>query len=216
MRWTPELDLFDRGDSHALGVVLLGQDHPLVRASELARSMIRQSGACLAALVGATVAGISGAAWAWAVILGAGMVLLILTVLAAGFQQCKRDQAIELILRGYQNVPIAAIQAQRRRLLSGPTRRRLACCFEQTAEEQSQRGSWQARGAAPRFDPQVIVRATEDLLAVARVLDTESVSPQGVARAERLITDATSPLHGHDAIALRAELRRIRHDLLAG
>ena len=139
----------------------------------------------------------------------------ILTLLIAGFRQCKREQATDLILNGLQNVPIAAIQVQRRRLLSTRTRRTLARCFERMIDQMLKWPTLQAPGARPVFHPRTIAGAIDDLRTVARALETENVSAQGVARAERVITDDASPLHGHDAIALRAELRRIHHDLLS-
>ena len=45
------------------------------------------------------------------------------------------------------------------------------------------------------------------------LLRTEGVSARGVARAERLVERAVSPLYGQDVGALREELRRVR-DLL--
>ncbi|MGB0093750.1 MAG: hypothetical protein WBP81_14620 [Solirubrobacteraceae bacterium] len=72
------------------------------------------------------------------------------------------------------------------------------------------------RGARPLFHPRTVAAILEDLLAVARALEAEGVSAQGVARAERVFTDGASPLYGHDVIALHAELRRVHHDLLTG
>jgi hypothetical protein len=204
-----------RPSAGTLAAALLGPEHPLVQASDLLQSITRQSVVVAAVLLGAIAAYIAGYTWAAVLILGAGLVLSTLTLLAAGFQQCKRDHAIDLILKGYQNFPIAAIQDQRRRLLSARTRFSLARSLMHTLEELSQRPTRQARESIPLFHPQTIADATDDLLEVAHALATEEVSVHGVARAERLVTDGTSPLYGHDMIALRAELRRIRDDLLA-
>jgi hypothetical protein len=215
MRRARQLALGSPAASGALAAALLGPEHPLVQASGLLDSIARQCVVVVAVLVGGIAARIAGYAWAWTLILGAGVVLSILALLAVGFQQCKRDHAIDLILMGYQNFPIAAVQDQRRRLLSARTRLRLARSLIQMANEISQRPRRKARGSMPLFHPQTIAEAVDELLEVAHALATEEVSAQGIARAERLITDGASPFYGHDSIVLRAELHRIGHDLLA-
>ena len=215
MRRARQLAVRSPAASGALAAALLGPEHPLVQASDVLQSIVRQCVVLAAVLVAAIAACIAGYAWAWTVILGAGVVLSILVLLTAGFQQCKRDHAIDLILKGYQNFPIAAVQDQRRWLLSARTRLRLAHSVIRMVNEVSRRPRWQARGSTPLFHPQTIAEAFDELLEVAHALVTEEVSAQGVARAERLITDGASPFYGHDSIVLRAELHRIRHDLLA-
>ena len=64
------------------------------------------------------------------------------------------------------------------------------------------------------FEPMVLRMAAGELRDVIGLLRTEGVSARGVARAERLVEHAVSPLYGQDAGALREELRRVR-DLLA-
>jgi hypothetical protein len=204
-----------RADSHALAVVVLGANHPLVHASDLLPVIIRQCIAVAAVLLGAILARTQGQGWAWLLVIGAGIMLSILTLLAAGFQHCKRDQAIKLILSGYQNVPIEAIQAQRSRLVSARRRETLARRFERIAEQASNGSTWRARASVPLLEPGPITDTTDDLLALAQALNTAAVTAQGVARAERLISDTASPFYGEDAIAFRAELRRIRYDLVA-
>jgi hypothetical protein len=209
-----QLAVRERTRSGDLGTALLGSDHPLICASRMLQAVIRQSVIVMAVLVGGIILHLEGCGWAWPLILGAAINLSILALLIAGFQQSKRDHAIELILNGYQNFPIAVIQGQRRRLLSSRTRRSLARSFERMIDQVATWPTLQPR-RAPAFHPVAVAEAAEDLLAVARALEVECVSAQGVARAERLITDETSPLYGHDLTAFRAELRRVRHDLLS-
>ena len=215
MRRARQLALRPSAEYGALAAALLGPEHPLVQASDLLQRIARQCVVVAAVLVAAIAACVAGYGWAWTLILGAGVVLSILALLAVGFQQCKHDHAIDLILKGYQNFPIAAVQDQRRRLLSARTRLRLARSLIQTVNEVSQRPRWQARGRTPLFHPETIAETIDELLEVEHALSTDEVSAQGIARAERLITDGASPFYGHDSIALRAELHRIRHDLLA-
>jgi hypothetical protein len=197
-----------------LAAVLLGPTHPLVLATMMVQRLVKQWVLLAAFLVGCIIATTGVEAPAWPLILGAGIMLSILTLLIAGFQQCKRDHAIDLILNGYQNVQIAAIQAQRRRLLAARCRLTVARGIERTINEVPKSFTLQARGTDPLFQPQTIAGAVEDLRAVARALITEPVSAQGIARAERALTDGASPLYGHDVIALWAEIRRVHHDLL--
>lgn len=215
IRRTLQLVSRTRPASDALEVVLLGSDHPLVQVSDLLQSINRQCFVVATILLGATVAVIERQDWAWMLILGAGFVLSIDALLAVGFRQCKRDHAIDLILNGYQNIPIAAIQDQRQRLLSERTRKSLARVLMRTVEEVSERPRWKTRGTMALYHPKTIADAIDELLAVASALQTDDLSAQGIARAERLLTNGTSPFYGHDQIALRAELRRIRDDLLA-
>jgi hypothetical protein len=214
MRESCQLALRRQPASSVLAAALLGADHPFVEASVLLQRIARQSLAVASVLLGAIAASIAGYAWAWTLMLGAGWVLLILLLLAAGFHHCTRDHAIDLILQGCQNFPIAAIEHQRRRLRSARTRSRLARSVMLAAEGVSRGPEWPDVGRPAKLHHQTIEDAVDDLLEVAQALATEEVSVQGVARAERLIIDGASPFYGDDMIALRAELRRIRHDLL--
>ncbi len=54
---------------------------------------------------------------------------------------------------------------------------------------------------------------TDELRDVIGLLRADGVSARGVARAERLVTDAVSPLYAHEVSAPREELCRVR-DLL--
>ncbi len=149
MRRPQQLAARARPASGHLATTLLGADHPLVRATDILHSVIREWVLVAAVLIGSIIARIGGQAWAWPLILGAGMVLSILTLLIAGFRQCKHDHAIDLILKGCQNIPIAAIQDQRRRLLSTRTRRRLAQSFEEVVDQVQNWRTLQAGGHAP-------------------------------------------------------------------
>ena len=200
--------------SDDLAAALLGSNHALVCATNMVQSLAKQWVLLATFLVGCIIARIERQAWAWPLILAAGIMLSILTLLIAGFQQCKRDHAISLIQNGHQNAPIAAIQAQRRRLLSPRSRLTLARGFERMINHVSNWSRLQTWETQP-VHPQTIAGAVEDLRAVAHTLKTETVSAQGVARAERAITDRASPLHGHDVIALWAEIRRVHHDLVS-
>jgi hypothetical protein len=193
----------------------LRPDHPLLRASEAVRDTSRQWIYVAAVLVGGGIALIEGRPWAAALACSAGGVLLILSVLLAAHRQRERDRAIELILEGRENVPIAAVQRQRRRLLARRTRQGLASSLEDLLQEVSTRRRLPLRPVAPLFEPRVVRAVTNELRGVIALLRTEGVSARGVARAERLVEHAISTLYGHDARALREELGRVR-ELLKG
>ena len=60
------------------------------------------------------------------------------------------------------------------------------------------------------FEPMVVRTVAGELRDVIGLLRAEEVSARGVARAERLVERAASPLYGQDVGALREELRRVR------
>ncbi len=140
--------------------------------------------------------------------------LLILTVLVAVHKQRERDCAIELVLEGDERVPIAAVQRQRRRLLAEQTRNGLAGNLEDLIRQSARRSRRQMRVTPLPFEPMVVRTVAGELRDVIGLLRAEDVSARGVARAERLVERAVSPLYGQDVGALREELRRVR-DLLA-
>ena len=63
------------------------------------------------------------------------------------------------------------------------------------------------------FEPMVVRTVAGELRDVIGLLRAEGVSARGVARAERLVERAVSPLYGQDVGALGEELCRVR-DLL--
>jgi hypothetical protein len=109
----------------------------------------------------------------------------------AAFQQSKHDRAIDLILDGY------------------------ARSCDDLIEQASNPPRLQTRGARPLFQLGVVAKASPDLDDVIRLLRTDRISARGVARAERVMTDAASPLYGYEVEALLEELDRVRR-LLSG
>ena len=188
-------------------------DHPLLRATEAVHYTGRQWVHVAAVLTGSVIARIEGREWAGPLAGSAASVLLILTVLLAAHKQRERDCAIELILEGREGIPIAAVQRQRRRLLAEQTRNGLAGNLEDLIRQSASRSRLQIRVTPLPFEPTVLRMAAGELREVSGLLRTEGVSAGGVARAERLVERAVSPLYGQDTDALREELYRVR-DLL--
>ena len=192
---------------------VLRSDHPLLRATEAVQYTGRQWVDVAAVLTGGVIARIEGREWAGPLAGSAASVLLVLTVLVAAHKQRERDCAVELVLEGRERVPIAAVQRQRWRLLSDQTRNGLAGNLEDLIRQSAGRSRRQMRVTPLPFEPTVLTMAAGELRDVIGLLRAKEVSARGVARAERLVERAVSPLYGQDVAALREELRRVR-DLL--
>jgi hypothetical protein len=193
--------------------VSLRCDHPLLRATEAVHYTRRQWAHVAAVLIGGVIARSEGDRWAGPLAGSAAAVLLMLAVLLGAHKHRERECAIELVLEGRDRVPIAAVERQRRRLISDQTRNGLACNLEGLLRQAASPSRFQMRVTPLPFEPMVLRMAAGELRDVIGLLRTERVSACGVARAERLVERAMSPLYGRDVAALREELRRVR-DLL--
>lgn len=189
----PSLNGLREGRVPAVGRgVGLRSDHPLLRSTEAVHYTARQWVHVAAVLTGSVIARIEGRGWAVPLACSAASVLLTLTVLLAAHKQRERDCAIELVLEGREGIRIAAVQHQRRRLLSEQTRTGLAGNLEDMIC-----GNDGSGGASRR-----------DRVAA----DRGGVCP-GRRSSRALVERAVSPLYGQDVGALREELFRVR-DLL--
>jgi hypothetical protein len=138
-----------------------------------------------------------------------GSVLLVLTALLATQRQRERHCAVALILEGEEGLPIAAVQREQRRLLSERTRRRLVRRLEAAVRH----GHLLVRSVSltpPRFERMVVAMVADELREVIALLGAAGLSACAVARIERLVDYATSPLYGRDAKPLSDELRHFR------
>ena len=188
--------------------------HPLVRAAEAVGYTGRQCVYVAAVLIGSVIALIEGRPWAAALAGSAAAGLLVLGLLLAAHLQQERDCAIDLVLEGRERLRITAIQRQRHRLLSERTRYALASRLEDVLEQASAGHRFRLI-APPLFEPRIVRAAANELRDVIESLRSEVISACGVARAERLVERAVSPLYGQEARALREELCRV-HELLSG
>ena len=203
--------------AHGVGGVVqrtvLRSDHPLLRATEAVELTVAQCVNVAAVLTGSVIARLERGAWAAPLAVSAASVLLILTIRLALFEQHKRDCALELILAGDEATPIAVVQRQRRRLLSPRTRNGLATSLEDVVRYVSSGPKRRSRIGRPLYEPRVVAAVADELCEVIGLLRAEGVSARGVARVERLIKHAVSPLYGLEVSALRDELGCVR-DLL--
>jgi hypothetical protein len=193
--------------------IVLGRSHPLTRGIDAVGCVSKQWLTCAALIAGAVIARIEGDAWAVAVAVSAGPVLLTLTVVVLALRRRVRDEAMRLIAEGHEALPIAVVQRQRQRLLSPRTRDTLARTLEMMLRRALCPPRIMTRGARPLFSVLVIASVEPDLRAVIGVLRTENASAMGVGLIERLITHGDSPLYDRHAAVLREELCRVRRAL---
>jgi len=189
--------------------VVLGDDHPLTCACEAYDRLIRDAIIVAAALIASILAVVEGARWAAAIVLAATIVLVTVGCIVAALGQRKRDHALDLIGEGHGTMPLGPVRRECRRLRADRTRGSLARTFDRIVDEALSRPALRVRGIRPLYERAVVAAVAPDLRAVSRLIRTERASAQGLALAERLLRYGMSPLCGHDAAALRAELRHI-------
>ena len=192
-------------------VVLLGAAHPLVRASNRLAMLLKQSlvaAALLSASIAALAAGMSGAL---AYVLAATLVEAALACGAALVSVSKRELVLDLIIAGREDLPLAAVERQRRRLFDPRTRVPLAARYDSIVEETRAPPKVPVLSPALLIDASVVGPLVGELHAIAMQLRTRPESAAGVAAAERLLRDGGSALYRDDPAALREELARVRH-----
>jgi hypothetical protein len=191
---------------------LLGSDHPLTRATRRFETTLLQLLCVLALLVAITafVHGPARRAELAACVVGC----LVLAGLAAIHGNSRRDQALEVIIAGGEELPLDELEPVRRRLLDVRRRSQLAASLERYLKHAEE---WNR--TLPMFRPignAPLLLAHADLVReIACLLRTDVVQrARGVALCEWLLTDGvTSPLFRSDGEALRRDLGRIRFDL---
>jgi hypothetical protein len=186
---------------------VLGAGHPLARADEALRAVARQSAAAGTLVAAAAVAWAAGATWARPVTAAAGVTLVALAAVAGLLLGRRRAEAVALIARGGEDVPLRAVAAQRERLLGDRRRAELARTLEYLAEVHLR--AHPPTRTRPLGQRTAVAPAAADLHAVASVLRERPCRAHGVAVAQRLISAPGTPLYADDARALRSELRRI-------
>lgn len=188
----------------------LRRDHPLAHASEAVRCTGQQWSHVAALLVGSVIARAQGGRWASGLMVSAGGVLVVWSVLLLVRLQARRDCVLDAILEGDEDLPVAAVQRERGRLVSARNRVGLARSLEDLAREATAPRTGRARLVPTLFEPRVVAQVTDELTELGAIVRSEAVSARGVARVERLVRHATSPLYGRDVAALHEELCRVR------
>jgi hypothetical protein len=191
---------------------LLGPEHPLTRAD--ARLSTLRVQFAVTAVLGVAMLALSPLLGSPALHLaiGAGAVAAALLGAVLMARAGLREQALELIASGREEVPIPVVESERSRLSDRAYRRSLARTLDVIRAEPSPKEWW-----APVYaDREAVHAADDELIEVARLLrELPTVRARGVALVTRLIRDgATSPLYRGPAPRLREELSRIRHVLI--
>jgi hypothetical protein len=186
----------------------LGPSHPLVETTEALTETRRQELVVGGILVAGLVPAWVGVTWAQPAALSAAVLLCVLATAELNLRRRTRRQAFELILDGREEIPVAAVEDERRRLFDPRVRDALAASYESLADDAVSPASWPA---ASVFQRSTIASVMEEMHEVGSLLRSGPSSARGVALARTLLTNVTrSPLHRGDVDALRHELRRIR------
>jgi hypothetical protein len=186
---------------------LLGHRHPLTAALGDVATTARQIIA-VAAVGGIGLLGdAAGTAFGSTITLAAALVAIVLAGRLLIAVDRARDRACATIIAGGEELPLAVVQRQRRRLLRSDQRELLAGMYEDLAVRAEQSAPSPSRTS--RLATAQVLALGDDLGGVARLLRAGALGPRGVALAEQLLDDPSSPLYGSDVEALRGALRRI-------
>jgi hypothetical protein len=190
---------------------LLGWDHPLVRGEGRRADLRRQSLVTAPLMVGSGIAAAFGSRGGLLLFAAAAIVQLALGVGLFVLARMQLERACDLIISGQTGLPLPVVENTLRRLASHRRRASLAGSLEglvRTAER------WPTLfpTTRPVFDPRLIRVAASDLRWIAARLREPAISVAAVARVERLLTGAGSPLYGREGDKLQQELTRIRAD----
>jgi hypothetical protein len=194
---------------------LLGAGHPLVCVLERCEMALQQLVAVVALQAVGVVLACAGTPFGLSLAIAAAVAEAALGLRIALVVTGRRDTCLTMIIEGGPQLPLAALERQRRRV-GDPRRRRL---FAQSLEELAAIAEHPcARATQPRplFDALVVRAVVPQLHEIARLLRSESPALRGVALVEHLVTSGTSPLYGADLEPLRQELRRARYLLSQG
>jgi hypothetical protein len=186
---------------------LLGAEHPLTTALNDVATATRQLGVVAATGSVGLLASAAGSAGGRAVALAAGLVAIVLGVRLLAARERARDRARDAIIAGDEHLPFALVRRQRDRLLRRDVREQLAGMYEDLARR-AEPSHARAIGQAAVDTAQRLALA-HDLRGVARLLRGSALDAPGVALAEQLLEDRSSPLYGADIEAVCEALRRI-------
>src|ERR1700745_1493377 len=149
--------------------LVLPAGHPLARAMESFRCTGRQWADVAAILAGSLLARAQGARWAWSLAASAAAVLAALSIVLAARVQNRRDRAVEVILDGREELPLAPVQRERRRLVSRRTRTRLARSLQEVVGETAKPRRC-LRPLPPLCEPRVVSPLVAELLEISVLL----------------------------------------------
>jgi hypothetical protein len=188
----------------------LGREHPLARAEERLGWLRRQALVVAVTLVGSAIGLVAGIEQLGAALPAAALVLVVLATWIVVAVGAIRERALELIAEGRDALPLAAVRRECARLASPRRVLDLARSLDELRREARRpRRSL----VAPLYVPAVIRESDAEIARLAGLLRSGRTEPAALARIERLLSGARSPLYGADGRRLREELRRIHFAL---
>ena len=190
----------------------LGPAHPLVavlHSSQTARKQALTVGAVLAADLTVLV---ENASLALPLALACFAVQIVLGLRIAYLASRRRGICRQLIIDGEEQLPLAAIERELRRLRAARHQAALAQSIERLAEAATNPRS---RPPFPIYHLSVLRAVAAPLREIGRLLHGGDAGVRGVALVESLLASGDSPLYGTEVGPLREELARARY-LLAG
>jgi hypothetical protein len=188
---------------------LVGASHPLVavvRGLKTARDQVFVVAAIQ--VVGAILL-YEKAPFAVPLAISGGLVQAALGCRLAVLRTRKRDVCRELVIRGGDWLPLAAVERESRRLRSARRQARLARALEEIVDIANRR-RFQGPTAAVVCHVCVLRPVVPRLREIAWVLRGGGAAVCGVALVERLLIFGDSPLYGTEVEPLRQELGRAR------
>jgi hypothetical protein len=187
---------------------VLGIEHPLVHVLE--REVVIRNDLVVVAALAVPIAAVGAFSVAVALsLLGAVAVTAVgLGCAAAVLRARRREQALTLILEGHEGLPVAAVAAERRRLIDPAYRGMLARCLERILLAAQDQPLW-LRSSTIAYSSRTVLAAAGQIREIEALLRGDRPSARGVALTLRLLVDAGSPLHGSNDRRLSEELRRI-------
>jgi hypothetical protein len=189
---------------------LLGRSHPLVRALRASQTACEQL--LVLTVVEASAVGMlaGGGAVGLRVLIAAVVVQLGILLWLLAMRSCVQAECRELIIDGGAPAALATVDRERQRLADPRHRDRLA----RSIEDLLAAATAVDPGAPRHLDLHLVERVAPDLREIVTLLRAGTTDVVGVARVERLMTEAGSPLYGAHERVLRQELARIRHRLV--
>ena len=190
---------------------LLGHGDRLTRAVSTQHTLALQSVVAALTVVAAALAVLLHLASAALVLGVCAAVALAFAVAWAVAHRRAHERAQDLIAAGRDGVDLSVVAHERRRLASRRRRERLARSLEAFHRDALR---WYETPASlrPLHGVVQLRYLGKELVAMTKALRRDRVHVQGVALAERLLSDGyASPLYGNEVGPLRDELNRIRY-----
>jgi hypothetical protein len=190
--------------------VLVGASHPLVGVVHGLKTARDQVLVVAAIQMVAAILLYEKAPFAVPLVIAGGVVQATLGCRLAVLRSRKRDACRELIIRGGDWLPLAAVERESRRLRSVRRQARFARGLEEIADIADRR-RFQSPGAAVVCHVRVLRPVVPQLREIACLLLSGGAAVRGVALVEWLLIFGDSPLYGTQVEPLRQDLGRARY-----